>query len=317
LPTLVFGGPASALGPLCIHLLPDNDCLRRCRWRFWACVMESSAKITAAVFAAHLRCPTEARLLMRGETPSHTFFSDIRKKISAAQRTKFETADLFGFSEFMARPESQTGMVLIDSDTSYLEASPITSKTKRRSKGFEPGHHYVPARYSPWDNAEESDRVLLAFCSLAIAQATESQPPLNGRIVHGCGRHIRTVKLADHLPKARQVVDAIARERDVEDPVPVLNRHCPVCDFEPRCRAMATRREDLSLLGNMTEKERARCREKGITTIAQLSYGYRPRRRRHVKSTPQHGPPPIRHDHKLKALAIKKAQVHVVGSPDL
>ena len=67
----------------------------------------------------------------------------------------------------------------------------------------------------------------------------------------------------------------------------------------------------------MTEKERTKCSEKGITTITQLSYGYRPRRRRHVKSTPSHGPPPVRHDHKLKALAIKKAQIHVVGSPDL
>ena len=76
-------------------------------------------------------------------------------------------------------------------------------------------------------------------------------------------------------------MDAIARERDLEEPAPVLNRHCQVCDFEPRCRAIATSREDLSLLGNMTEKERARCWEKGITTIAQLSYGYRPRRRRH------------------------------------
>jgi hypothetical protein len=93
-----------------------------CRCRFRTCVMESSAKTTAAVFAAYLRCPTEARLLMRGETPSHTFFSDMRKTILAAQRTKFETADLFGFSELGARPESETGTVLIDSDTSYLEA---------------------------------------------------------------------------------------------------------------------------------------------------------------------------------------------------
>ena len=125
----------------------------------------------------------------------------------------------------------------------------------------------------------KSDRVLLAFCALAIAQAKGNQPPSNGRIVHGCDRYIRTVRLADHLPKARQVVEAIARERDLEEPAPVLNRHCQVCDFEPRCRAIATSREDLSLLGNMTEKERARCREKGITTITQLSYGYRPRRR--------------------------------------
>ena len=126
----------------------------------------------------------------------------------------------------------------------------------------------------------------------------------------------RTVRLAGHLPKARQVVEAIARERDLEEPAPVLNRHCQVCDYEPRCRAIATSREDLSLLGNMTEKERARCWEKGITTITQLSYGYRPRRR-NVKSALPHGPPPVRHDHKLKALAIKKAQIHVIGCPDL
>ena len=149
-----LGGSSIRARPLCIHLFLDNDRLRRCRWWFWACVMESSAKITAAVFAAHLRCPTEARLLMLGETPSHTFFSDMRKKISAAQRTKFATADLFGFSEFLARPKSQTGVVLIDSDTSYLEASQITSKTKRRSKGAEPGHDYVPVLYSPWENAK-------------------------------------------------------------------------------------------------------------------------------------------------------------------
>ena len=74
--------------------------------------MESSAKITAAVFAAHLRCPTEARLLMLGETPSHTFFSDMRKKISAAQRTKFATADLFGFSEFWRAPNRKRAWFL-------------------------------------------------------------------------------------------------------------------------------------------------------------------------------------------------------------
>jgi hypothetical protein len=67
----------------------------------------------------------------------------------------------------------------------------------------------------------------------------------------------------------------------------------------------------------MTAKERVKCGEKGISTITQLSYGYRPRRRRRVKPTAPHGSPPVKHDHKLKALAIKKAQIHVVGSPSL
>ena len=67
----------------------------------------------------------------------------------------------------------------------------------------------------------------------------------------------------------------------------------------------------------MTTKERAKCEEKGISTITQLSYGYRPRRRRRIKSTTPRQRPPVKHDHNLKALAIKKAQTHVVGCPSL
>jgi predicted RecB family nuclease len=67
----------------------------------------------------------------------------------------------------------------------------------------------------------------------------------------------------------------------------------------------------------MTEKERAKCQQKGISTITQLSYGYRPRRRRRIKSTAVLASPRVKHDHKLKALAIKKGHTHVVGSPSL
>jgi hypothetical protein len=66
----------------------------------------------------------------------------------------------------------------------------------------------------------------------------------------------------------------------------------------------------------MTEKERLKFTEKGITTITQLSYGYRPRRLRRSKSTPSRASPIIRYDHKLKAVAIKKGQIHVVGAPE-
>src|SRR5436309_14251438 len=67
----------------------------------------------------------------------------------------------------------------------------------------------------------------------------------------------------------------------------------------------------------MTAKERTQCEEKGITTITQPSYGYRPRRRRRIKSTALPSGLPVKHDHKLKALAIKKGRTHVVGSPSL
>ena len=65
----------------------------------------------------------------------------------------------------------------------------------------------------------------------------------------------------------------------------------------------------------MTTKERMKYGEKGISTITQLSYGYRPRRKRRVK---QNDPPrtlSARHDHKLKALAINRAKSTLSGHP--
>ena len=104
----------------------------------------------------------------------------------------------------------------------------------------------------------------------------------------------------------------------------MLNRHCAVCDFQPRCRGIAIERDDLSLLTAMTIKERAKCNAKGLFTITQLSYGYRPRRRKRTKPdaerstvTEKRAAPVTKNDHKLKALSIKKNQIHVVGSPSL
>ena len=74
----------------------------------------------------------------------------------------------------------------------------------------------------------------------------------------------------------------------------------------------------------MTGKERAKCIAKGSFTITQLSYGYHPRRRKRAKAdaersagSAKRATPAARNDHKLRALAIKKNQIHVVGTPTL
>src|SRR5712671_7493115 len=74
----------------------------------------------------------------------------------------------------------------------------------------------------------------------------------------------------------------------------------------------------------MTGKERAKYNAKGVFSITQLSYGYRPRRRKRnrpdAESSKKSGKRAtliIRNDHKLKALAVKKNQIHVVGAPSL
>jgi hypothetical protein len=62
----------------------------------------------------------------------------------------------------------------------------------------------------------------------------------------------------------------------------------------------------------MPDKERARLNSKGIFTVSQLSYTFRPRRRSKRLATK-----PEKYHHSLKALAIRENKIHVVGDPQL
>ena len=244
--------------------------------------METRHDITAAVFAAYMKCPTKAYLQAHAEKPPDPFFADIGAKISTACKVKAGSIPSIHFSELADLSCTETYTAFVD-------------------------QIYVPVLYSAWGKPDQSDHLLVSFCALAIGQEAGTEPPPSGKIVFGGSEHAKTVKVADCLPKVRKIIDAILKDLATEEPPPlVLNKHCPVCDFQSRCRAIASRREDLSLLGAMTAKELAKCAGKGIKTITQLSYGYRPRRRKRIKTTVPPSNAPFRHDHKLKALAMKK-----------
>lgn len=62
----------------------------------------------------------------------------------------------------------------------------------------------------------------------------------------------------------------------------------------------------------MSAKERQELRSKGIFTVTQLSYTFRPRRRpRRMRDKRE------KYHHALKALAIREQKIHIVGRPEL
>ncbi|MEI7903674.1 MAG: hypothetical protein WCK89_25840, partial [bacterium] len=75
---------------------------------------------------------------------------------------------------------------------------------------------------------------------------------------------------------------------------------------------MAIEKDDLSLLASMSEKERKKLLNKGIFTVTQLSYTFRPRRRpKQLRDKRE------KYHHSLKALAIQEKKIYIVGSPEL
>jgi len=75
---------------------------------------------------------------------------------------------------------------------------------------------------------------------------------------------------------------------------------------------VAIEKDDLSLLAGMSEKEHKKFRAKGIFTVTQLSYTFRPRRRpRRLRGKQE------KYHHSLKALAIREKKIHIVGNPEM
>ena len=169
---------------------------------------------------------------------------------------------------------------------------------------------YRPVRFLRNEKVSRFDKLMLAFDALALNRFS-SNPPGSGKLIYGSQYKIITVPLAKLLENVRQsVIQAIKQQKSRLPPPLVLNKHCPECQFRARCRRVAVEKDDLSLLGNMTAKERQKLNDKGIFTVTQLSYTFRPRRRRAFR-----GSRALKHEPALKALAIRKDRIHVVGAP--
>ncbi len=74
--------------------------------------------------------------------------------------------------------------------------------------------------------------------------------------------------------------------------------------------AAAEQKEELSLLSGMSAKDRKRLHDKGIFTITQLSYTFRPRRRRRNSSGKRE-----KNHFSLQARAIRENKIHAVDMP--
>jgi predicted RecB family nuclease len=121
---------------------------------------------------------------------------------------------------------------------------------------------------------------------------------------------VKTSALASDVRKLTDKIDT--RLANPSPPDLVLNRHCAECEFQDRCRQKAIEKDDLSLLSSMTEKERTNFNSKGIFTVTQLSHTFRPRRRPQGFREKRE-----RYHHSLKALAIRKNKIHIIGSPEV
>ena len=272
--------------------------------------------ITEKVFKAFLKCPTKSYLHALDTIAVPSKLSAWREQqLIRFQQTGWERLrrsvskdELFVGTPPLQALEDQRYHVILDYVVDLPRIHTRLHALERSASACNTvDSPYVPVRFVASEKLTPSDKLLLAFDASAFLNASGKTPRI-GKIIHGREHKTITVQLAKLIEKVRPLLDRITTQQDSDSPPPlVLNKHCPECEFQSRCRQIALDNDDLSLLSTITEKERKRQHEKGIFTLTQLSHTFRPRRR----------PPqmPRKREHALQALAIRKNQIHIFGTP--
>jgi predicted RecB family nuclease len=281
-------------------------------------------KITSDLFQAFLKCPTKCWLRAPGESGSGNAYAEWVKSQTGSY-VATQTAGLVSESpkdESAVSPTLENfkggewrlaiGTVIRAELNSYTLESKVHAIERIPPEGRGRPAKFVPMRFIFTNKLGRDDKLLLAFDALALSETTGREISIS-KIIRGDDRATVKVKTPALAAVVQKHVEKIATLLSCPTPPDlVLNRHCAECEFQARCRQKAIETDELSLLAGMSAEERQKLRSKGIFTVTQLSYTFRPRRRpKRMRDKRE------KYHHSLKALAIRQKKIHIVGSPEL
>jgi len=197
------------------------------------------------------------------------------------------------------------GLATVDDTSVHFDA--LLLATTRHASST-PG--YIPVFFSHTNKLSKEVGLLVAFCGLAL-ERLQGKPVDQGKVIRGEHFAISRVAIAKLLSTVKKTLREIAHLLGSPPPLR-LNNHCSICEFRRECHAAAVEKDDLSLLRGLKQKELVKLNGKGIFTLTQYSYTFRPRKRRKKAATV-----PVRHEHALQALAIRTNTVYVASKPSV
>ena len=278
--------------------------------------------VTAFLFESYLSCPTKCFLLATGVAQSVNAYASWASERSRIYQdtginnlaARYDSTEITHDAPFDASSASRKSGLAINAaarvqklETIFHAIEWVTEKRDGKLENLP-----VPIRFIPDNKLSRTEKLLLAFDAHVLSKIL-NRPVTSGRIVHGDDFTTHKVKTSEAEREVKKIIGKITTLLSSADPPKLaLNRHCAECVFQERCRKLAAEKDDLSLLPGLPDKERVKLNSKGIFSVTQLSYTFRPRRRskRHIDR-------PEKYHHALKALAIREKKIHVVGAPQL
>ncbi len=282
--------------------------------------MRNSA-ITAEILVAYSQCPRKAFLVLctdeQGTPHEYTHILEQQKRLNQNNYLHPLNAIKQPFLEVsphLIHDLNNQGELVIKATlrTEGLEAY-CDVLTRVESSSSSHGDSYEPTIVSGTYSISKEQELELLFTGFVLGQI-QKKLPVAGRIVR-MGGQVDQLKLEPNYKVLKRLLNPLQEwlvATPTEPPPVILNKHCPSCQFRTLCREKAEKEDDLSLLDRMTPKNIQRYHKKGIFTVNQLSYTFKPRRSK--KQARKIATP---HKLELQALALRTNKIYIQELPTL
>jgi len=279
-----------------------------------------SKTITSEILVAYSQCPRKAFLLMCTQTPGtpHEYIKILEQQ---RQDNQCKYLDNLQKKNPDVQPYSQDALkggsdFLINAslDVNGLAANcAILTKVKTHSNLGR--YSYETTIFAGTYRIKEEQKLELYFVG-HVLEHLQKKSPVSGRII-GLDEKSYTVKIGNRHKTLNPLLEPLQEWGVASSPEPpalILNKHCPTCQFQILCQTQAEQEDNLSLLnGISTPKIINKYAKKGLFTVKQLSYTFKPRKR---KKRAKNLPPTI-HKPELQALAIREKKIYLQEIPQL
>lgn len=280
--------------------------------------MSDTPAITSEIFVAYSQCPRKASLLLfsedKGKPHDYPLILEGRRQNNRSQyldkflechpEAKMYDIKAFRKHEFLINATLKSEQ--LEAYCAVLTKADTRSANRRIS--------YEPTIVTGTYSITPEQKTELLFVGLVLGQI-QKQVPAVGRIVGMDGKthRVQLENIYKNIKASLKTLEKWCNTPLIEPPDLVLNKHCPSCQFRDICREQAEEKNNLSLLDRMTSKAIQKYNKRGIFTIQQLSYLFKPRCKRKKRKNPE----PVKHSLELQALAIKEQKIYIQEMPEL
>lgn len=275
------------------------------------------ARISPELFLDYLKCQYKVYLKATGKSGTKSDFQklEVELKQEYVNRARNNLLNSYPTNQISRSPKSlinalKNNYKLIINAHATIENLSVNFDALILVKG-KLASKYIPILFVYNEQIHRHDRLLLAFGGLGLTKILNCQTQF-GRIIHGKAFTSTKVHIDKLIPSVEHILsDIVAIYNGNSSPQLRLNDHCKVCTFNDYCRHIATDNDDLSLLKGLSQKEITKLNKKGLFSVTQLSYTFRPRKQRKKRQKL-----PLRFDPSLQALAIREDKIYIAQRPN-